>query len=98
MDEVNTDRGGEEVVSGAWTEGVPPVAEEPDGESAGARLLRRGDALGDEIAELAAHLDAATHRILVALREFEDTGAWAEQGFQSCANWLSWRVGWAPGG
>ncbi len=87
MDMVDPDRGSEAEASGASMEG----------ESAGVRLLRRGDALGDEIAELAAHLDAATHRLLVALREFEDTGAWAEQGFQTCANWLSWRVGWSLG-
>ena len=48
--------------------------------------------LGDEIAELSAHLEAATARLLTLIREFDARGGWNE-GFQSCAHWLSWRVG-----
>src|ERR1051325_7258764 len=51
---------------------------------------------GDEIAELAAHLDAATARLLDLIREFDARGGWGN-GFRSCAEWLSWRVGLAPG-
>jgi hypothetical protein len=51
------------------------------------------DRLGDEIAELAAHLDAATHRLLTLIRQFDDAGGWADQGALSCAHWLSWRIG-----
>ena len=47
--------------------------------------------LGDEIAELSAHLDAATARLLDLLREFDARGGW--EGARSCAEWLSWRVG-----
>ena len=47
--------------------------------------------LGDEIAELSAHLDAATARLLELLREFDARGGWI--GARSCAEWLSWRVG-----
>jgi 5-methylcytosine-specific restriction endonuclease McrA len=54
------------------------------------------DRLGDEIAELSAHLDAATARLLDLIREFDARGGWAN-GFRSCAAWLSWRVGFAPG-
>jgi len=54
------------------------------------------DRLGDEIAELAAHLDAATARLLDLIREFDARGGW-NTGFRSCAAWLSWRVGLAPG-
>jgi len=50
------------------------------------------DHLGDEIAELSAHLDAATARLLVLIREFDARGGW-NAGFRSCAAWLSWRVG-----
>ena len=50
--------------------------------------------LGERIAELAAHLDAATHRLLTDLREFDARGGWHTQGAQSCAHWLAWRVGW----
>jgi uncharacterized protein DUF222/HNH endonuclease len=48
--------------------------------------------LGDEIAELSAHLDAATARLLELIREFDARGGWGN-GFRSCAHWLSWRVG-----
>jgi hypothetical protein len=52
--------------------------------------------LGDEIAELSAHLDAATARLLALIREFDARGGW-NTGFRSCAAWLAWRVGLAPG-
>src|SRR5687767_14210208 len=47
--------------------------------------------LGDSIAELAAHLHAATYRLLVMLAEFDRHGGWGG-GFRSCAHWLSWRT------
>ncbi len=50
------------------------------------------DRLGDEIAELSAHLEAATARLLDLIREFDARGGW-NTGFRSCAAWLSWRVG-----
>src|SRR5687767_950056 len=52
--------------------------------------------LGEEIAELAAHLDAATARLLDLIREFDTRGGWGN-GFRSCAEWLTWRIGLAPG-
>jgi hypothetical protein len=54
------------------------------------------DALGDEIARLAAHLDAATHRLLTCVRRFDESGAWHDQGAVSCAHWLTWRIGLDP--
>jgi hypothetical protein len=50
------------------------------------------DHLGDEIAELSAHLEAATARLLDRIREFDAREGW-NTGFRSCAAWLSWRVG-----
>jgi uncharacterized protein DUF222/HNH endonuclease len=50
------------------------------------------DRLSDEIAELSAHLEAATARLLDLIREFDARGGW-NTGFSSCAAWLSWRVG-----
>ena len=50
------------------------------------------DRLGDEIAELSAHLEAATARLLGLIRVFDARGGW-NNGFRSCAHWLSWRVG-----
>ena len=52
--------------------------------------------LGDEIAELSAHLEAATSRLLDLIREFDARGGW-NAGFRSCAAWLGWRVGLDPG-
>src|SRR5881409_3984531 len=50
------------------------------------------DRLGDEIAELSAHLDAATAQLLDLIREFDARDGW-NTGFRSCAAWLGWRVG-----
>ncbi len=52
------------------------------------------DALGDQIAEMSAHIDAAMHRLLTAIREFDSAAGWHVQGALSCAHWLAWRVGW----
>jgi len=52
--------------------------------------------LGQEIASLSAHLDAATHHLLECIRHFDEAGGWHEQGALSCAHWLTWRVGWDP--
>jgi len=54
--------------------------------------IREFDRLGDEIAELSAHLEAATARLLDLIREFDARGGW-NTGFRSCAAWLAWRVG-----
>ncbi len=53
------------------------------------------DRLGDEIAELSAHHDAATARLLDLIREFDARGGW-NNGFRSGAAWLTWRVGLSP--
>ena len=52
--------------------------------------------LGDQIAELSAHLNAASARLLDLIREFDARGGW-HNGFSSCAAWLTWRVGLEPG-
>jgi len=52
--------------------------------------------LSREIADLAAHLDAATHRLLTCIRQFDEAGGWYEQGADSCAHWLAWRIGLDP--
>src|SRR3989454_5277811 len=54
------------------------------------------DRLGDQIAELSAHLDAATAQLLDLIREFDARSGW-NTGFRSCAAWLSWRIGLDPG-
>jgi hypothetical protein len=50
--------------------------------------------LGERIAEQAAHIDAAMHRLLYDLRIFDGECGWYMAGAKSCAAWLSWRVGW----
>src|SRR5258706_15602317 len=57
-----------------------------------ARPIAELDRLGDEIALLSAHLEAATARLLDLIREFDARGGW-NRGFRSCAQWLSWRIG-----
>jgi 5-methylcytosine-specific restriction endonuclease McrA len=54
------------------------------------------DQLGDQIAELSAHLEAASARLLALIREFDTRGGW-NTGFPTCSAWLSWRVGLDPG-
>ena len=48
--------------------------------------------LGNEIAELSAHIEVAMARLLDKLREFDAIAGWGN-GFKTCAEWLSWRVG-----
>src|SRR5512146_375215 len=50
--------------------------------------------LRDDIATLSAHLDAAMHRLLECIRQFDESRLWADDGTLSCAHWLAWRLGW----
>lgn len=52
--------------------------------------------IGEEIATLAARIDAVTYELLVLIRRFDEEEGW-NCGFLSCAQWLTWRVGLAPG-
>ncbi len=52
--------------------------------------------MGEEIATLAARIDAATYELLVLIRKFDEEEGWS-CGFLTCAHWLTWRVGLAPG-
>ncbi|MDX1494204.1 MAG: DUF222 domain-containing protein [Longimicrobiales bacterium] len=49
--------------------------------------------LGDEIATLAAHIHAATHRLLELIAEYDHRRGWEPGGHRSCAHWLSFRTG-----
>src|SRR4051794_34104078 len=59
--------------------------------AATARKHDRMEALGDEIASLAAHMEAAMCRWLGLVAEYDASGAWADWGCRSCAEWLSYR-------
>ena len=79
----------------------PAPRESPDdsrlGEPTTAPADGRGQLarLGDRIAELSARIQAATHELLVLIREFDERQGW--DGCLSCAQWLSWRAGLSPG-
>ena len=49
--------------------------------------------LGDEIATLAAHLHAATYRLLTLIAEFDRLRGWEPGGHRSCVHWLAFRTG-----
>jgi hypothetical protein len=69
--------------------GVSPSASIPD-------PLDDVDALEEleeEITTLAAHIHAATHRLLVLIAEFDRRRGWELGGHRSCAHWLSFRTG-----
>ena len=58
--------------------------------------MESSERMGEEIAALAARIEAATYELLVLIREFDEKEGW-NCGFLSCARWLSWRIGLAPG-
>jgi len=49
--------------------------------------------LGDQITELAAHLDAGEYRFLVLIEAFDRDQGWSGTGINSCAHWLNYRCG-----
>ncbi len=49
--------------------------------------------LGDQITELAAHLDAGTYQLLKLISEFDQREGWNGTGILSCAHWLNWKCG-----
>ena len=51
------------------------------------------DTLAAAVATLAAHIHAATWRLLVLIAELDRRKLWAAQGAMSCAHWLSWACG-----
>jgi len=54
-------------------------------------------ALGEEIARLAGRVNVANQRLLACIRQFDASEGWHRQGAQSCAHWLTWRIGIDPG-
>ena len=51
------------------------------------------DALAAAVSTLAAHIHAATYRLLALVAELDRREVWATQGALSCAHWLSWACG-----
>ena len=46
-----------------------------------------------QITELAGHLNAANHRWMVLIAEFDRRNGWSDGATQSCAHWVSWKCG-----
>ena len=49
--------------------------------------------LEEQIASLAAHIHAATHRLLTLIADFDRRRGWELGGHRSCAHWLHFRTG-----
>jgi hypothetical protein len=59
--------------------------------------MRSIDELATEICTLAGHINAANHRFLTLIAEFDRRAGWSVEGMQSCAHWLNWKCGVAIG-
>ena len=53
----------------------------------------RCDALSKELTTLAGHINAARHRFLKLIAEFDTREGWHAEGCQSCAHWLNFKCG-----
>jgi hypothetical protein len=49
--------------------------------------------LGEQITELAGHLNAGEYRFLVLVEAFDREDGWQGEGINSCAHWLNWFCG-----
>src|SRR5688500_11028537 len=55
--------------------------------------MRSIDELATEIFTLAGHINAANHRFLTLIAEFDRRNGWSDSLTQSCAHWLNWKCG-----
>ena len=53
--------------------------------------------IANEIFTLAGHLNAANHRWLLLIAEFDRRAGWSDGATMSCAHWLNWKCGLALG-
>ncbi|MEN8145245.1 MAG: hypothetical protein ABFS14_09870, partial [Gemmatimonadota bacterium] len=87
-----------ETVSAYSTSASTSTAESPD--TSASDPFDDADALEEleeEITVLAAHIHAATHRLLVLIAEFDRRRGWELGGHRSCAHWLAFRTGFDMG-
>jgi hypothetical protein len=59
--------------------------------------MRPIDELAAEICTFAGHINAANHRWLMLIAEFDRRNGWQDSATQSCAHWLNWKCGIAMG-
>ena len=62
-----------------------------------AQTARPLDQLEAEITELAGHFNAAEHRWLTLVAEFDRRNGWSDGACHSCAHWLNFKCGLALG-
>ncbi len=70
---------------------MPATAEKPRSNAAAGPSSV--EALGAEITELCTYIYAATYRLLVLIRQFDEAEGWAGPGLWSCAHWLNFKCG-----
>ena len=46
-----------------------------------------------QITELCGHLNAANHRLLLLIAQFDRRDGWGDGITKSCAHWLNWKCG-----
>jgi Domain of unknown function (DUF222)/HNH endonuclease len=61
------------------------------------RHMRPIHELAADICTLAGRINAANHRWLVLIAEFDRRHGWSDSSTQSCAHWLNWKCGIAMG-
>src|SRR5262245_22547949 len=59
--------------------------------------VRPLEVLEREITALTSQIHAATCRWLCLIAEYDAREGWAQWGCRSCAHWVSWQCGIAPG-
>jgi hypothetical protein len=59
--------------------------------------MRSIEELAAEICTLTGHINAANHRWLMLIAEFDRRTGWSDSATQSCAHWLNWKCGIALG-
>ena len=59
--------------------------------------MRSIDELAAEICTLTGHINAANHRWLMLVAEYDRRQGWSDSVTQSCAHWLNWKCGIAMG-
>lgn len=70
-----------------------PIPAEESHEEKWLREQARSHYLEKEITTLAAHIHAATWRLLELIREYDESEAWSGPGLNSVAHWLNWKCG-----
>ena len=59
--------------------------------------MRSLNDLAAEICTFTGHINAANHRWLMLIAEFDRRNGWSDSATQSCAHWLNWKCGIAMG-